>query len=164
MKLWLPGLTVGGMLAGFGGRRVGPRPSMVAGRPASPPRLEAGFRVAVEGRCSPHHDTNDTKSTAPDIRTIPMRIRVPLPPDKRAAETEGKPMLFAIPDRNHQLPDRVIHVRPTGEVLVCRWRQSSVAGQLECVWESERIVAAPVELDPTTVSGDFNRYSGLRAA
>jgi hypothetical protein len=73
-------------------------------------------------------------------------------------------MLFAIPGRNHLPRDRVINVRPTGEVLVCRWRQSSVTGQLECVWESEHIVAAPVEQDPTTVSGDLNRYSELQAA
>jgi hypothetical protein len=72
-------------------------------------------------------------------------------------------MFFVIPGRNH-LPDRVIHVRRTGEVLACRWRQSSVTGQLECVWESEHIVATPIEQDPTTVSGDLNRHSGLQAA
>jgi hypothetical protein len=31
----------------------------------------------------PHHDTNDTKSMKPDIRTIPMRVRVAVRLPKR---------------------------------------------------------------------------------
>jgi hypothetical protein len=72
--------------------------------------------------------------------------------------------VYALPGQNHQQPDRVIHTRRTGEALICRWRQSSVTGRLECVWESERIVAAPIEEGPSAVSGDLNRYSGLQAA
>jgi hypothetical protein len=40
-------------------------------------RLEPGHirRIDLQAALA-HHDTNDTKSTTPDIRTIPMRVRV----------------------------------------------------------------------------------------
>lgn len=46
----------------------------------------------------------------------------------------------------------------TEEPLVCRWRQYSVTGQLECVWRSGRIAAIPIEKDPTPVSGGLIRH------
>ena len=41
---------------------------------------------------------------------------------------------YAFCDRNHHRPEGA-----TPEALICHWRQSSVTGQLECVWGSERI-------------------------
>ena len=60
--------------------------------------------------------------------------------------------------RNHRQSRGAVHVRRTRDVLVCRWRQSSVTGQLECVWGTERTAATPIEKNPTPVSDDFNRH------
>ena len=63
----------------------------------------------------------------------------------------AKPV-YALRGPNHQRPDGAIRVRRTEEALVCRWRQSSATGELECVWRIERIAATPKEKDHTPIS------------
>ena len=65
---------------------------------------------------------------------------------------------YALRGRNHRRSQGAVHVRRTKEALVCRWRQSPVTRQLECVWGIERIAAPPIEKGPTPVSGDLNRH------
>jgi hypothetical protein len=52
--------------------------------------------------------------------------------------------VYPFPIRNHQRPEGAIDAPRAREVLVCRWRQSSVTGKLESAWGTERITAPPI--------------------
>jgi len=65
---------------------------------------------------------------------------------------------YAPRGRNHRPSQGAVYAGRTEQALVCRWRQSSITGQLECAWGIERIVATLIEEDPMPASVDRNRH------
>jgi hypothetical protein len=90
----------------------------------------------------PYHDTNDTKSTKPDIRTIPMRVRVAsasiLTGINRRIQMR-KISMFADTLTRHA------PATPGRTALVGHWLKNGQTGRLEWHWSLEAVYDEPEE-------------------